>query len=88
MKNKLFKIIENVFIIILSGVGFYYFYTKLVEVHTSSCCEGIDNCPIYLCSSNSPDLTKYSIFATLVVFCGILVILMLIGLVSTLLKDE
>ncbi len=88
MKNRLFRIIEHVFIIILAGVGFYYFYGKLVEVHTSSCCEGISNCPIYLCSSNSPSLTTYSIYATLVVFCGVIIVLFLINLVRVLLKDD
>ena len=88
MKNKLFKIIETLLIIIVSGVGFYYFYNKLVDIHTSSCCEGINNCPIYLCSSNSPELTKYSIFATITVFCGVLIILFIINIIRIMLKED
>ena len=88
MKNKLFVIVENLFVIILSGIGFYYFYGKLVDVHTNSCCEGISNCPIYMCSSNSPDLTKYSVYATIVVFCAILAILLMINLVSKILGNN
>ena len=88
MKSKLFNIVKDIFIIIISGIGGYYFYTKLVEVHTNFCCEGIDNCPLYLCSSNSSELTKYSVYATITVFCVVLFILFIIGLISTLLKEE
>ncbi len=88
MKSKLFNIIETIFIMIISGIGFYYFYNKTVEIHTSSCCNDITNCPIYLCSSNSPDLTKYSIYATIVVFCAFVFILFIINLIRILLKED
>ena len=73
---------------VIAGIGFFYFYLKLVDIHTSSCCDGISNCPLYLCSSNSPELTKYSIYASIVVFCAIIVILFVINLIRIIFKGD
>lgn len=88
MKNKLLRIIEHVFIIVIAGVGFFYSYGKLVDIHTSFCCDEISNCPLYLCSSNSQELTKYSIYASIVVFCVIIIILFIINLIRVIFKGE
>ena len=83
--KKLIKIIIGILIAVASGIGLSTSYNKLVEIHSNYCCSGLSSCPIYLCESNSEKLGEYTLYVMITIFCDVLVLAMIIGIIKILL---
>ena len=88
MSKKTKKIIMNLVFIVIFIIGTGIFYNKFTNIHDNYCCEGMTQCPFFICSSESPKLIEFEMLGFALFFCGAGVVFETIYLIKNILKED